>query len=201
MIQENHNETEDNFDLPEVEEGQEDSTDWKAEAEKLKEKAIRQRESTKTLKLQIKELEQYKPKPQDKIENKKSDEKLFERLDKLALKTAGINEADEVELYNKWKDQTGREADEITENKIFQAELTDLRIARANQLATSNIKGEQGESGVKNTPDYWLAKATKGDDGKIRLPEETPKELYPKILNKLAEKEQGSSETLKFYSS
>src|SRR3990167_11532426 len=128
MIQENHNETEDNFELPQSEDGQEDSTDWKAEAIKLKEKAIRQREKTKELKTKLAEFE---AKPQDKIENKKSDEKLFERLDKLALKTAGINEADEVELYNKWKEQTGREADEITENRIFQAELTDLRTARA----------------------------------------------------------------------
>src|SRR3990167_8052504 len=198
MIQANH-ESEESFDLPEVKEGEDDSTDWKAEAIKLKEKAIRQRENTKTLKQQIKDLEQYKPKPQDKIDSKKSDEKLLERLDKLALKTAGIKEADEVELYNKWKDQTGREADEITENKIFQSELTDLRTARANQAATSNIQGEQGESGVKNTPDYWLAKATKGDDGKIRLPDENPKEPYSKILDKLAEKETGSSEVLKFY--
>src|SRR3990167_4304082 len=96
MIQENHNEVEENLDLPEVKEGEEDTTDWKAEATKLKEKAIRQRETTKTLKQQVKDLEQYKPKQQDKIEKQKSDDKLFERLEKIALKTAGIKEADEL---------------------------------------------------------------------------------------------------------
>jgi|SRR3990167_1809574 len=198
MIQENHNEDADvvEEDLSKLD----DTTDWKAKAQEIEQKrredGIRSRERTKSLKEKIAGFE---AKPQDKIDSKKSDEKLLERLDKLALKTAGIKEADEVELYNKWKEQTGREADEITENKIFQSELTDIRTARANQAATSNVKGEQGDSGVKNTPDYWLAKATKGDDGKIRLPDETPKELYSKILDKLAEKEQGSSEVLKFY--
>ena len=85
MIQENQEQevVEENFDLPQVEEGQEDSTDWKVEAEKLKEKAIRQRENTKSLKAQIKELE--KPKPQDKKEEKKSDTELLDRIDELAL--------------------------------------------------------------------------------------------------------------------
>src|SRR3990167_2160394 len=36
----------------------------------------------------------------------KSDDKLLERLDKMALQVAGITEEDEVELFNKWKEQT-----------------------------------------------------------------------------------------------
>ena len=129
----------------------------------------------------------------------KSDDKLLERLDNMALKIANISADDEKELYNKWKDSTGREADEIVGNKIFQAELADLRTAKANLEATSNIRGEQGGSEVKNDPDYWIAKATKDKDGKLLFPEETPKELYSKILNKIAEQSGGSSEKLKFY--
>ena len=129
----------------------------------------------------------------------KSDDKLLERLDNMALKIANISADDEKELYNKWKDSTGREADEIVGNKIFQAELADLRTAKANLEATSNIKGERGGSEVKNDPDYWIAKATKDKDGKLLFPEETPKELYSKILNKIAEQSGGSSEKLKFY--
>ena len=129
----------------------------------------------------------------------KSDDKLLERLDKMALSVAGITAGDEVELFNKWKDQTGREADDVVGNKIFQAELADLRTTKANLAATSDIKGEHGESGVKNTPDYWIAKATKDANGQLLLPEETPKELYSKIVEKLAENEPSNSEKLKFY--
>ena len=139
-------------------------------------------------------------KPEGK-KSDKSDDKLLERLDKMALQVAGITEADEVELFNKWKTDTEREADEIVGNSIFKKELEELKIAKANQKATSDIPGEGGESGVKNTPEYWIAKATKGADGQLLFSDETPKELYTKILDKLAESEPGSSENLKFYNS
>ena len=130
----------------------------------------------------------------------KSDDKLLERLDKMALQVAGINEADEVELFGKWKEQTGREADDIVGNSIFKKELEEMRTAKANLKATSDIKGEPGESGVRNTADYWIAKATKGEDGKLRFPEETPKELYGKIIEKLGAGEPGASKgKLSFY--
>ena len=129
----------------------------------------------------------------------KSDDKLLERLDKMALQVAGINEADEVELFEKWKTETNREADTIVGSSLFQKELGEIRTAKANLAATSDIKGEKGESGVKGNPDYWIAKATKGPDGKLLFPEETPKELYSKIVARFAEKEPGSSGKLEFY--
>ena len=179
-----------------------DSTDWKSKADELQKKhreaGIRNREITKALKDKIAELE--KPKTPEKKESK-SDDKLLERLDKMALQVAGITEQDEVELFNKWKTETGREADDIVGSSIFKQELEGLKTGKANQKATSNIKGEQGESGVKNTPDYWIAKATKGADGNLLFSDETPKELYSKILEKLAADEPGNSEELKFYNS
>ena len=139
------------------------------------------------------------PKEPKTKKTEKSDDKLLERLDKMALQVAGIKEADEVELYNNWKEQTGREADAIVGNDIFKKELENIRTAKANQVATSDIKGEQGKSGAKDNPDYWIAKATKDKDGKLLFPEETPKELYSKILDKIAEGDSSTSENLKFY--
>ena len=158
-----------------------------------------QNEDGKWIKVNIKEKSE--PKQPEPKEPKKSDDKLLERLDKMALQVAGITEEDEVELFNKWKEQTGREADDIVGNSIFKQELEGLKTAKANQKATSDIKGEKGESGVKNTPEYWIAKATKGADGQPLFSDETPKELYSKIADKLAEREPGSSENLKFYNS
>ena len=185
-------------DFSEIQES--DDTDWKEESFKLREKAIRQRESTKALRESLKEKD-AKIAELSKTEKKaeKSDEELSKRLDKLALKAAGINEADEVELLEKWKTDTGRDADSIVDNNIFKKELEDIRTAKANLKATSDIKGEQGISGAKNEPDYWIAKATKGPDGNLLFPEEMPKELYTKVLAKLAASSGGNSEELKFY--
>ena len=136
-----------------------------------------------------------------KVENKKSDDKLLERLDKMALQVAGITEADEVELFNNWKEQTGREADQIVGNSIFKKEIEDLRTAKGNLKATSDITGESGDKtgGAKSTPEYWIAKATKGKDGNLEFPEETPKELFEKIVEKISENEPKQSKKLKFY--
>lgn len=134
----------------------------------------------------------------------KSDDKLVERFNKLARKTAGIVEADEVEFFENWKRDNGYESieddDVVISKKGFQTEFADFRTAKDTQKATSEIKAGTGEGGAKGTPDYWLAKATKGDDGKLRFPEDTPTELFPAILSKLGEKEPGASEgKLSFY--
>ena len=162
-----------------------------------KEEYAKLNETIGSLKRDLKDLKKAK----EETPETKPDNKLLERLDKMALSVAGITASDEVELFNKWKEQTGREADDVVGNKIFQAELADLRTAKANLKATSDLKGEHGESGVKNTPDYWIAKATKGADGQLLFSDETPKELYSKILEKLADNEPGNSEKLKFYNS
>lgn len=178
-----------------------EDVDWKAKAQELK--GIAKRRATQLSKAKVK-LGEFETKvkeliPEPKPQDKKPDEKLLERLDKMALQVAGIKEADEVELFNKWKDQTGREADDIVGNDIFKKELDNIRVARVNLQATSDIKGEQGKSGAQNNPDYWIGKATKGADGKLMFPEEMPKEMYSKVLDKLSAGESGSSENLKFY--
>jgi len=143
-----------------------------------------------SLKRDLKDLKKAKEETPEKTE---PDNKLLERLDKMALQVAGITEVDEVELFNKWKKETGREADDIVGNSIFKKELEDLKIAKANQKATSEIQGGRGESGAKSTPGFWIAKATKGADGKLTFPEETPKELFPQIVAELGKNEPGAS--------
>ena len=180
------------------EELESEDVDWKAKAQELK--GIAKRRATQLRK--AKEALANPPKPElpVKKDNSKSDDKLLERLDKMALKVSGITEADEVELFNNWKEQTAREADDIVGNVIFKKELEDLRTAKANLRATSDIKGEGDRSGgAKNNPEYWIAKATKGKDGQLEFPEETPKELFEKIVNKISENEPSQSKKLKFY--
>ena len=150
------------------------------------------------LKRELKDLKKPKEEPKETPEKNPSDGKLTERLDKMALQVAGIKESDEVELFNKWKSETGREADSIVGNDIFKKELENIRTAKANLAATSDIQGGSDKSGAKDNPDYWIGKATKGKDGKLEFPEETPKHLYSKILDKMGANE-GSGGNLKFY--
>ena len=191
------NENNENLNSPNEENESDDSA-------QLKEKNRQLFERAKKAETEAKELKQFKAeteaKEKAKAEKPKSGDKLLERLDKMALQVAGIKEADEVELYTKWKDQTGREADDIVGNDIFKKELESIRTAKANQAATSDISGGGDKSGgVNDNPDYWIAKATKGKDGKLEFPEETPKHLYSKILDKMSASEPGSSEKIKFY--
>jgi len=148
----------------------------------------------KEMKSQVDSLNEPKAKKAEK-----PDDKLLERLDRMALQVAGIKEADEVELFGKWKDQTGREADDIVGNSIFKKELEELRTSKANQAASSNIAGETGASGARNTPEYWRAKATKDDKGQLLFPDDMPKELYVKVLDLVAKESGETSEELKFY--
>ena len=163
-----------------------------------KEEYAKLNETIGSLKRDLKDLKKVKEETPEKT---KSDDKLLERLDNMAKKMAGITAGAQEELYNKWKTDTGREADDIISNSIFQKELGELKTAEANQKATSDIKGERGESGVKNTADYWIAKATKDANGQLLFSDEMPKELYSKVLEKLAENEPSNSEKLRFYNS
>lgn len=140
------------------------------------------------------EMKELKVKADDsdkksKAKSDKSDEELLKRLDTMALKMAGIIADDEKELFEKWKVDTGREADSITENKIFQAELADLRTTKANAVATGNLKGDGTVSGEKSDPAYWLAKATKGSDGELMFHDDTPKDfkLRAAMIDKMVE--------------
>lgn len=161
-------------------------------SEKFKDFSGKNRQVFERFKKVEEEMKELKAKADDsdkksKTKSEKSDEELLKRLDNMALKFAKITDVDEVELYQKWKDQTGREADSIIENKIFQAELTDLRTGKANAAATANIKGEAGISGEKGNPDYWIARATKGPDGELMFPEDMPKDfkLHAAIVEKM----------------
>ena len=144
-----------------------------------------------------------KPVKPEAKKSEKSDNMLLERYDNVAKKLAGLVEADEVEFFEKWRSENGYEntdIDTVLDKKGFKTELTDFRASKVNLKATSDIKGTgDGSGGAKGNPDYWIAKATKGDDGKLRFPDETPKELYSKILDKLSSDEPNSSGTLKFY--
>lgn len=91
-----------------------------------------------------------------------------ERFDRLALKTAKIVDKDEVQLAKDLKEKLGVEMDEVLEDDYFLAKLEKLREQKANEVATTDIKGDKGEINAKNSVEYWKAK------GHPPTPEDVP---------------------------
>ena len=135
-----------------------DSTDWKAKAEELEQKrreeGIRNRERTKALREQLKGFQQ---KPTE-VENKKTDNVLLEKLERLSLRTAGINHQDDIELARNTAKKWGVDIDEVLADEDFKVKLERQQSNRANVEATSGVKGGGGGSDAKNTAEYWVAK-------------------------------------------
>lgn len=141
-------ENEENQEIPDV-------AELKNKNKQLYERAKKSESEAKELKEQLKNFQKDEVKDKDK----KSDEE-FGLLQKTYLRAAGIVEEDEVELAKKLQKETGKELDTLIESKYFKTELEGLRDAKANIKATSGVKGGGGESKVKNTPEYWIAKGT-----------------------------------------
>lgn len=136
-----------------------DTTDWKAKAQELEQKrreeGIRSRERTKALREQLKS---FQDKPQDKVENKKSDELLLEKLEKVTLRSEGITHPDDIELARNTAKKWGVDVEAVVADEDFKVKLERQQTARANASATSNVKGGGGNSEAKNTPEYWISK-------------------------------------------
>lgn len=163
-----------------------DTTDWKAKAQELK--GLNKRRATKLRKAKeslgkVSELEAELAtlrKPPEKKENKSDNTELLEKLDRVTLRAAGYAAEEEVELAKAIKLKTGMDMEKVIEDDYFKSKVESLRTAKANQIATSNVRGEGGKPAEKNTPEYYLAKG--------ELPEKTPenRHLRAEIMRKLS---------------
>ena len=135
----------------------------------LEEKTITHRERRRADKLEIaklrKELQALQGNNAPKDEKKADD---FGLLEKSFLRAAGITAEDEVELARTTAKKWGMEIDKLVDDEDFKAKLEKLRTKKANELATSNIRGGAGKNQGSDDPSYWLAK------GVPPTPEEVP---------------------------
>lgn len=163
-----------------------DATDWKEKAKEIEQKrredGIKNRERTKALRAQLDESR--KPKIPEKSD--KSDE--FGLLHKTYLRAAGIVEEDEIELAKDIQKRTGLDWDKIVDDDYFKSKLDGLRTVKANALATSNVRGGQGSSTAKNSPEYWIAKGVRP------TPDQVPdRGTRVKIYEAMIDKEKGGA--------
>ncbi len=171
MIIENQGEevVEEIGELPEVEEGTDDLTDYKAEA--LKYQGMAKRYKTKLEKLKDKpEIIAEAPvieKPNDLTDGQKA---LFVSY--------GIKGKDEIALGKELMERLNlTSVESLIEDDYFQSRLTKLRDAKSAQDAIPSSTG-RSPSTQGNRLDYWVAKYS--SSGNLN---EVPKELQREVLN------------------
>ena len=114
-----------------------------------------------SLKRELKDLKKPKEEPKETPQSNQPDgNKLVEKLERMALRQAGITHTDDIELAQKTAKKWGMDIDEVLADEDFKVKLERQQTTRSNTEATSNIKGSGGTSQAKNTPEYWLAKGT-----------------------------------------
>lgn len=136
-----------------------DTTDWKAEAQK-------QSGIAKRLKTRL-DKQKLDAKVEKKVEEKVSEG--LDRIDRAILRAEKITAPEEVELVQDIMKETGKTVEKVLESKYFQNELKELREAQATKEATPSGTKRSGENSSKNEVDYWLAKDELPPDPALRI--------------------------------
>ncbi len=177
---------EETLDLPaEPAEGEEDLTDWKAEAQKLRDKAIAQRERTKSLKQQLKDkvnaIEALAT-TQKKAEPTKTGELDETQLDYLDLK--GISEAEDIKIIEDIVKKTGMTVRQALKDDYVIKKLEANKATREVKDATPGSTKRAG-SGQTDSFELALAKYKQSNFDPDSLPSDFT--LRSKIVNAIAE--------------
>lgn len=149
-----------------------------------------------SLKRELKDYKKAKEETKETPTNQKPDDAILQRVEKLALKTAGIDHSDDVELARKTAQKWGMDLEDVLSDEDFKVKLEKQQAARANVAATSNVRGStQGNSQAKNTPEYWMAKGTPP------TPTDVPdRKIRQSIISAFLKEAKGNGEA-KFYNS
>ena len=155
MAQENEQELDVNAELEEPEailgEDGTDTTDWEAIAKKNF--GMLKRFQTKLKKLSEVRTE---AKPAE-TEAKPQDKKDFDYAKLSYLTAKGIESDEEIALADKWVADTGKELKDVVNNKIFMAELKEMRELKASEAAVPRGT-PRSTVGSRDQVDYWIAK-------------------------------------------
>lgn len=108
-----------------------------------------------SLKRENKDLKKPKEEPK---ETSSQPDAVLQKLERIALRTAGITHAEDVELARKTAKKWGVDIDEVIADEDFKVKLEKQQSARANVEATSEVKGGAGSSNAKENPAFWIAK-------------------------------------------
>lgn len=166
--------------LPEVADGEPDTTDWKAKALEMQGKLKEARGISKRYQ---KDLEQSRntPKAEPKADAPQAKQG-FDYGQKAYLKSSGID-ADDFEFVKEVMDNTGKDLDSVLASKYFQSELKERKDLRMAEQATPSGSKRAGNT-TRDQVEYWMAKG--------ELPPD--RELRQKVVNARMKAEQDKSQ-------
>lgn len=148
-----------------------------------------------SLKKELKDLKKSSDKPKEEVSKESQpDNAVMQRLEKMALRQAGITHGDDIELAQKTAKKWGMDIDEVLADDDFKVKLERQQTERSNVEATSKVRGSNsGPSQAKNTPEYWLTK------GQPPTPADVPDSaIRRKIVSAFLKKARGNGK-LEFY--
>lgn len=112
-----------------------------------------------SLKRENKDLKKPKESALETPKKTDDDGKILERVERMALRTAGITHQDDIELAQKTSKKWGVDIDQLLDDPDFKVKLERQQADRANVEATSDLKGSgNAPSNAKNSSEYWLSK-------------------------------------------
>jgi hypothetical protein len=111
-------------------------------------------------------------------------------VEKTFLRTAGITDADEVELARDTAKKWGMPIDQLVDDEDFKEKLEKARTKKANEAATSAVKASPGSSGAKDTAEHWVAK------GEIPTPDQVSnRKVRAQVAREIAKKQSSNGKT------
>lgn len=114
-----------------------------------------------SLKRELKDLKKAKEEPKETPTTNQPDDVLLQRVERLAIKTAGIDHPEDVELARTTAKKWGMDIEEVLADEDFKLKLDKQQSTRANVEATSGVRGSgSGATQAKLTTEYWQAKGT-----------------------------------------
>lgn len=113
-----------------------------------------------SIKRELKDLKKSKEEPKEtsKTNQKLDESNLLQRVEKLALNTAGVTHPDDVELARTTAKKWNMDLEDVLSDDDFKVKLEKLQTGRANVQATSNVRGGTGSNQGKGTAEHWIAK-------------------------------------------
>lgn len=175
--------------LPQINEGEEDKTDYKEFARQQQEIAEKNRGIAQRNKTRAERFKKLGEQPDGRKETKKSKDNVsklgeLDYAQKAFLAVNDIKNANEIKLVEDIIANTGKTLEEVLESKYFQAELKELRDIETTKQATPPGSKRTGESAL-DTVEYWIAKG--------ELPPASEVELRRKVVNARIQKEKQGS--------
>lgn len=79
---------------------------------------------------------------------------------KAFLRAAGLTDAEEVDLALATAKKWGLAVDVLVDDADWKDKLEKHRTTKANETATSDVKGSGNTQQASQTPEYWIAKGT-----------------------------------------